>query len=139
MFLIWLQSNLLYYYHHETGFVIYDFRPFVDFGEGVFLENDIGFSFTDDEVVEQLRNNYEDFMNSPSLLLFCCGCSGKTYYGIIEQPVVRCPLCKGITLMVPWFCCKDHTNFVSISNHYLFLFIYLFIYLGILISISINY
>ncbi|XP_027905537.1 uncharacterized protein LOC114165084 [Vigna unguiculata] len=90
-----IPSNLLYYYHHETGFVIYDFRPFVDFGEGVFLENDIGFSFTDDEVVEQLRNNYEDFMNSPSLLLFCCGCSGKTYYGIIEQPVVRCPLCKG--------------------------------------------
>ncbi|KOM58033.1 hypothetical protein LR48_Vigan11g106600 [Vigna angularis] len=96
-----IPSNLLYYYHLETGLVIYDFRPFVNFGEGVFMENDIGFNFTDQEVCQQLNNDYENFLNAPSLLLFCCACSGKTYYGVVEQPIVRCPLCKCITMMSP--------------------------------------
>jgi len=93
--------NLLYYYHLETGFVIYDFRPYVNFGGGVFLENDIGFSFTDEEVLHQLNNNIQDFVNVPNLLLFCCACSGRKYYGVVEVPVVRCPLCKRITMMLP--------------------------------------
>ncbi|WVZ16615.1 hypothetical protein V8G54_009597 [Vigna mungo] len=70
-----IPSNLLYYYHVETGFVIYDFRPYVNFGEGVFMENDIGFNFTDHEVAQHI--NSEDFQNVPSLLLFRCACSGS--------------------------------------------------------------
>lgn len=131
MFLIWSQTNLLYYFHMETGFVIYDFRPFVNFGGGVFLENDIGFTFTDEEVLQQLSDHIEDFMNVPKLLLFCCACSGRTYFGVVELPVVRCPLCKGITMLLPWFYrgwkCKDHRNLVLMSYHCFYLF-FLFFY-----------
>ncbi|CAJ1948554.1 unnamed protein product [Sphenostylis stenocarpa] len=96
-----IPTKLVYYHDYETGFVIYDFRPFVDFGGGVFLENDIGFSLTDDEVLEQINNNLQDFLSAPRLLLFVCACSGRNYYGVVEQPVVRCPLCKRITSLFP--------------------------------------
>lgn len=71
----------------------------MNFGEGVFMENDIAFNFTDHEVAQHLNN--EDIQNAPSLLLFRCACTGKSYHGVVEQPIVRCPICKSITKIFP--------------------------------------
>jgi len=101
-FLIRSQNKLVYYRHNETGFVIYDFRPLVNFGGGVFFENTIGSSFIDQEVLHQI-NNLEDFHNIPRLFIFCTSCSGVTFYGIVEQSIIRCPLCERIIRWIPWF------------------------------------
>ncbi|KAG5069137.1 hypothetical protein JHK85_001514 [Glycine max] len=94
------QNKLVYYRHNETGFVIYDFRPLVNFGGGVFFENTIGSSFIDQEVLHQI-NNLEDFHNIPRLFIFCTSCSGVTFYGIVEQSIIRCPLCERIIRWIP--------------------------------------
>jgi len=102
LFLIWSQKNLVYYRNNETGFVIYDFRPLVDLGGGVFFENTIGSRFIDQEVLHEI-SNLQDFQNIPRLFLFSTSCSGITFYGIVEQPVIRCPLCDRIIRWIPWF------------------------------------
>ncbi|KAG5060129.1 hypothetical protein JHK87_001158 [Glycine soja] len=91
-------KSLVYYHNNETGFVIYDFRPLVDFGGGFFFENTIGSRFIDQEVLHQI-SNLQDFQNIPKLFLFSTSCSGITFYGIVEQLVIRCPLCDRIKLV----------------------------------------
>ncbi|KAL5180623.1 hypothetical protein HKD37_01G001712 [Glycine soja] len=93
-------QNLVYYRNNETGFVIYDFRPLVDLGGGVFFENTIGSRFIDQEVLHEI-SNLQDFQNIPRLFLFSTSCSGITFYGIVEQPVIRCPLCDRIIRWIP--------------------------------------
>ncbi|KAG5069178.1 hypothetical protein JHK85_001555 [Glycine max] len=86
-----LKKNLVYYRNNETEFVIYDFRPLVDLGGGVFFENIIGSRFIDQEVLHEI-SNLQDFQNIPKLFLFSTSCSGVTFNGIVEQPV---PLLEG--------------------------------------------
>ncbi|KAG5060474.1 hypothetical protein JHK87_001503 [Glycine soja] len=93
-----IQKNLVYYRNNETEFVIYDFRPLVDLGGGVFFENTIGSRFIDQEVLHEI-SNLQDFQNIPKLFLFSTSCSGVTFNGIVEQPVIRCPLCDRIKLV----------------------------------------
>jgi len=102
LFLIWSQKSLVYYHNNETGFVIYDFRPLVDFGGGFFFQNTIGSRFIDQEVLHQI-SNLQDFQNIPKLFLFSTSCSGITFYGIVEQLVIRCPLCDRIIRWIPCF------------------------------------
>ena len=102
LFLIWSQKNLVYYRNNETGFVIFDFRPLINLGGGVFFENTIGSRFIDQEVLHEI-SNLQDFQNIPKLFLFSTSCSGITFYGIVEQPVIRCLLCDRIIRWIPWF------------------------------------
>ncbi|XP_029124761.1 uncharacterized protein LOC114915005 [Cajanus cajan] len=92
-----IQKELVYYRHCESGFVIFDFRPLIDFGEGICLENSTGCSFIDQEVIHQLIS---DNQGSKGLFLFRTSCTDKTFYAIVEQSIARCPLCK---CLISWF------------------------------------
>ncbi|KAK7279169.1 hypothetical protein RJT34_24215 [Clitoria ternatea] len=91
-----LQGRIIYYRHGVTGFMIYDFRPLVNFGGGVYLEmveDPLGFN----EIMREVRH----LMGLPTLYLFCTDCAGRTVYGLVDNPLVSCPLCHTLIMFYP--------------------------------------
>ncbi|KAJ1382127.1 hypothetical protein SESBI_44537 [Sesbania bispinosa] len=96
-----IQTKLIYYSHNETGLMVLEFRPSVNIGGGVRMENSFWSTFIDEPIYHLMIRDHQNSHALPRLFIFRTSCIGTDVYGIAEQAVVRCPFCSSIIRSCP--------------------------------------
>lgn len=85
-----------------NGFLIFDFRRRINLGRGVFYYNSLWSAFTGCPIIGRMIENFQNLYGLPRLFLLRFNCfPGIIVYGIVEQRMIRCPLCGCITRWDP--------------------------------------
>lgn len=106
MGLFWSQRKVIYYRHNETGVKIFDCRPLVGVGGGVYMENSPLSSYLNQYnrlLLQQMITNSQPLQDLPRVFIYPInGIDGIPLYHIVQEPMIQCPSCSCIIRWFPW-------------------------------------
>lgn len=96
IYMIFLQTEILFYKNIVDGTIVLDMRPRVNLGGGLFFNNSLWQELTGNFPMNYHPNLYPGYNQpenqNPPIILYS-NCCGRLVYLVVPEFVQKCPLC----------------------------------------------